>query len=107
MATKAQKLVEAYTEILDIANVVPDDHGLLSSDTTGVPITIDSKRVALPTKENLQRMVEDKLVIYHPLSENVFNGMSDVFLETRYMMQGKIHRIIVVRGLHSIETCGR
>lgn len=96
--TKVDKLVEMYTAILQMIDIEGDDEGLLFHTGSKQPITIDGKRVALPTKQNLKNMRADKLIMFHPLSENLFEGMSDVFLELRYLVASKLHKIIISTG---------
>lgn len=95
--TKAEKVLAFYKSLLatlDIADTGDNDDGLLSHVGSGEPIMVDGKRLALPTKDNIRLAGKDEVVVFHPLSENVFEGMSEVFIEFRHIVTAKIHKII-------------
>lgn len=93
--TKSEKVVAFYTSLLATLDIVANDDGLLAHSTSGEPITIDGKRLALPTNDNIRLAGRDELVVFHPLSENVFEGMSEVFIELRHIVAAKLHKVIV------------
>lgn len=93
--TKSEKVVAFYTSLLATLDIVANDEGLLAHSTSGEPIMIDGKRLALPTNDNIRLAGRDELVVFHPLSENVFEGMSEVFIELRHIVAAKLHKVIV------------
>lgn len=93
--TKSEKVVAFYTSLLATLDIVANEEGLLAHSTSGEPITIDGKRLALPTGDNIRLAGRDELVVFHPLSENVFEGMSEVFIELRHIVAAKLHKVIV------------
>ena len=93
--TKSEKVVAFYTSLLATLDIVANDDGLLEHSTSNEPIMIDGKRLALPTKENIRLAGREEVVVFHPLSENVFEGMSEVFIELRHIVTAKLHKVIV------------
>lgn len=94
---KAEKVLAFYESLLgtlDIKDTGDNDNGLLSHVDSQEPIMVDGKRLALPTKDNIRLAGKDEVVVFHPLSENVFEGMSEVFIEFRHIVTAKVHKII-------------
>lgn len=92
--SKSEKVLEFYKALLATFDIIADDNGLLSHKTSGAPIMIDGKRLAIPTNANIKLAGRNELVMFHPLSENVFEGMSEVFIELRHIVTAKLHKII-------------
>ena len=92
--SKSEKVLEFYKALLATFDIITDDNGLLSHKTSGAPIMIDGKRLAMPTNDNIKLAGRNELVMFHPLSENVFEGMSEVFIELRHIVTAKLHKII-------------
>ncbi len=69
------KIIQFYKDILSVAGLDVDKDGLTSAGD--LPFLVKGKRLALPTETNL-RANKDNVVIFHPLSENVLRGESDV-----------------------------
>lgn len=90
--TKAEKLNSIYKAILETLDITADETGLLSSDVG--PITVQDKRLALPTREVLSQLHDGKLVAFHPLSENLFLGLSPVLQATRSVVMMKLSDVI-------------
>lgn len=92
--SKSEKVVSFYEALLNTLDVEANEDGLLTHRTSGEPIIVNEKRLALPTKANIKLAGRDEVIVFHPLSENVFEGMSDVFIELRYLVAAKLHKII-------------
>lgn len=94
--TKHEKLVSKYKKVLETMGLQSDDDGLLSCDDT--PIIVDDKRLALPTKKVLGELVDGKIIAFHPLSENVFEGLSTVHTWLRNLTAERIGDIVTSTG---------
>lgn len=92
--SKAEKVVGFYDTLLNMLDITANEEGLLTHSTSAEPIMVNGKRLALPTKDNIKLAGREEVIVFHPLSENVFEGMSDVFIELRYLTAAKIHKII-------------
>ena len=87
-------LVSIYTGILGSGWMIPNERDevvqRISSETEEViPLLIENRIVALPTRENLNRSGKDNLIIFHPLMEGLIGGASPVI--------GKIRRVYSIR----------
>jgi len=74
-------LVKLYEEIAVSANLISDKEGNLSLKTIDGeinPATIGGKRIVLPTREQLDNGDPEATVIFHPFSENLSRGPSEV-----------------------------
>lgn len=85
MSTKTQKeLIGSYTELLETMHVHPNEKGLLSLNIStdelehNIPVTINEKRLVLPTKDNLSNLKDGSLMAFHPLGEHTLRGESEV-----------------------------
>lgn len=79
------KILEFYKSILTLGCLSADEQGLISAQLNGsqVPFMVDSKRMVLPTREHLANPNKKDIVIFHPLSENLLRGESDVMAKYR------------------------
>lgn len=73
--------------------------GLLSA-VTGPdkvqPVTIGGKRLVLPTKAILREGKKDDQIVFHPTSENVTRGESDVIKSLRDFIQWRLYSVITM-----------
>lgn len=74
------QLLDIYKAILKTANLECNEEGLVSFKLAGEskPALIKDKRLVLPTAAHLANPLKQDIVIFHPLSENVVRGESDV-----------------------------
>ena len=79
------KIVDFYKAILSIGFMSADNEGLVSAEIAGssVPVTVGSKRLVLPNRENLANPNKDGMVLFHPLNENLMRGESEVMVKFR------------------------
>lgn len=89
-APTAELLCSAYTTILNTLGAeVQEDNGLVS--ISGQPVTVEKKRLILPTRENLKVIPNnDDVVAFHPLSENIYRGESPVLRRMRRMVSARL-----------------
>ncbi len=80
-----------YKSILQSLNVVSDDSGLLSLSLHKVsPVTIGDKRLALPTRDILNNADFSKVMVFHPLSEDITKSESAVLQRVRKLVSLRI-----------------
>lgn len=93
-----QELIQHYTDLLAFAGMVVEQGGLVSTkiDDSVQPVTIDGKRLALPTMENLRN--PGGLVIFHPLSESPLRGESEVNTKLREVINVRLNFVIGMIG---------
>lgn len=78
-------LIDFYRQILPLGGLQANADGLVSFQIDDIvrEFTIDSKRLVLPTLENLRDQFKSNTVIFNPLSENIVRLNEDVVM-TRY-----------------------
>lgn len=97
--TKADELIRFYTQTLNAMNVVPDEEGRLSmiavdeDDEQRIPVECNGKRMVLPYRPYLVAGNWDNLIPFHPLSENLLRGESEVIRSLRTMVTFRISAI--------------
>ena len=83
----SENMIAFYKSILDTASITYDEHGKLfvTGDTTDedgayvlVPWGVLGKHVVLPTTENLRNLVPENTIAFHPLSDHVLLGESEI-----------------------------
>lgn len=79
------KLLDLYRSILSMGNLVADDEGYISMVLGGEkkPAIVKGKRLVLPTKKHLANPDWKERVAFHPMSENILRGESDVLEKFR------------------------
>ena len=79
------KLMDFYAAILATGNLYPDSEGRISAHVgdVQVPTSVKEKRLVLPTKANMQNPDKSGIVMFHPLTENILHGESDVMAKFR------------------------
>jgi hypothetical protein len=93
-------LIDLYTSILKTANLICSDDGFISvqiADTTQ-PAMLKGKRLVLPLPMHLSNAKKDDIVIFHPLSEHISRGESDVLEKFRSMLNIRLNYTIGILG---------
>ena len=87
------KIVDFYKSILTLGCLTADETGLISAEmeSTKVPLMLDSKRIVLPTRENMANPDKSGIVLFHPLAENIMRGESDVMAKFRSAVNIKLN----------------
>ena len=77
---KIKALCNFYTKVLTEVGVVDGGSGKLSYVRGEVlaPVTLGTKRLCLPTRENLKELDLDTNLVFHPASEQIISGPSPV-----------------------------
>lgn len=72
-----------YTSILECGNLTVDKDGYVSVKTKNSPVLIDGKRLVLPTQAHLMSNNWKEEIKFHPLSENILRGESEIITKLR------------------------
>ena len=80
------KLVDVYKAILRFAGLEADKDGYISVNLMGkkIPSVVNGYRLVLPTEERLHNANGEEQTVFHPLTENIQLGESDVI---KYLKQ--------------------
>lgn len=99
------KLLEFYNKILPLGGLHADTSGHVKAlfDSTLVPFLCGGKQMMLPTPEVLRLQNKDDLVIFHPLSEHIALGESEVMQRYR----GIINQLLNFRICLMLELLTR
>lgn len=95
-----QKLNQFYAQLLATVSHFPDDEdGSISAETNGTRLKpkIDDKLIYMP-RDDVLRSGTDDIVVFHPLSEQITRGESEVF---KYFK-----RIALVKLISSFTVLG-
>lgn len=76
----SDKLIPLYKSILRFSGLDADDNGFVSTilDNRREPALIGGMRLVLPTETQLRSTNPSERVVFHPLSENILRGESEV-----------------------------
>lgn len=84
-------LVEFYQNVLAFANLHGDDKGYVRSNGGEKPIiTVQTRWLVLPTRDQLRALTPDKEV-FHPLGESSFTRISDALTTYIYRLNGALN----------------
>lgn len=79
------KMLDFYKSILSAGSLTSTSDGLISAeiDSAVAPFTVGGKRLVLPTAAHQANPNKDNLTLFHPLSENILRGESEVMSRFR------------------------
>lgn len=82
---KPMELIELYKNIVGCCGMVSDADGFLSFklENNSTPAMVNGKRLVLPTQAQLMNSDQTNRIVFHPLSENIVRGESDVVSKLR------------------------
>lgn len=102
------KMLKFYESLLAAAGLIVTSDGCVSIKTSkdSKPLTLKGKRLVLPTADHLRTSDRDSKVVFHPLTENVMRGESEVFERFRMAINGRMNVVIgtVVHCLLQLGT---
>ena len=94
------EILDFYENLLQAVCVEDTNGSGLLSAVTGPdkqqPVTIGGKRLVLPTKAILREGKKDDQIVFHPTSENVTRGESDVIKSLRDFIQWRLYSCITL-----------
>lgn len=90
------KMLDFYESLCRAAGLTVTSDGCVSIKTSKEPkpLTLKGKRLVLPTKEHLANPDREHRIIFHPLTENVMRGESEVFERFRMAINGRLNVVI-------------
>lgn len=92
------KLLEIYKSILAYCGMTTDEHGYVSTllDEKREPAFIEGLRLVLPTDQNLRAFNPKESIIFHPLTENILRGESEVIAKLKTVINIRLNFTIGV-----------
>lgn len=95
MANKDMLLSLYEQTLLSLGCIITAD-GMVSLEATGEPVNLASgERLVVPTDERLSKLAGSKTAAFHPMSENVILGQSNVIRLTRTLVNQAItHKVL-------------
>ena len=89
------KMLEFYKKAISLGDLIADPQGMLSHQIPGTnrdnALTITSKRVVLPTKENLDNPDWSNRMAFHPLVENQIGSESLIHERFRWAVNRAVN----------------
>lgn len=101
------KLLDLYTSILLAGGMTVDSEGFVSvrgaTDTS--PVLIEGKRLVLPTQAQLMEGNFSGRIVFHPLSENVLRGESEIITKMRNVFKIRMIWTLATIGQSLLQIC--
>ena len=90
------ELIPLYKSILQYAGCQADEEGYVSLSIAGenTPALVKGARLVLPTREHLKTFQPGEKVIFHPLSENVLRGESEIIADLKQRINIRTNMIL-------------
>lgn len=87
------KLTEIYTSILKFSGLDVDDKGYISTvlDDKRDPAFINGLRMVLPVDHHLRSFDPKEKIIFHPLTENILRGESEVIVKLKSVINIRLN----------------
>lgn len=101
-------IIDLYRSILNCGGLNTDDEGYVSVkfDTKQSPVLVNGKRLVLPTHKQLTSENWNDKIIFHPLSENILRGESEVITKMRSVFNIRLNYTfgVIAQNLLSIVS---
>lgn len=99
------KLLELYKGILRTAGLEADSQGYvkIAVGDEREPAVVNGKPLVLPTSEQLRSARPDDRTVFHPLSENILRGESDVLAYLRKAMNVRLNTTFALVSLSLLQ----
>lgn len=96
----SQKLQEIYRSILRFAGMEADAQGYISTaiEDKRLPAFIEGLRMVLPTDNHLRSFNPKEKIIFHPLTENILRGESEIIEKLKKVINIRLNYTIGVVG---------
>lgn len=100
------ELLPLYTSILKFSGLEPDDQGFISTilDERREPAVINGARMVLPTPNQLRNFNPKEKIIFHPLTENILRGESEVVTKLKLAINIKLNFSVGVIAQHLLNV---
>lgn len=96
----SHKLNEIYRSVLLFAGLTADDQGFISATINDKrePTFINGLRLVLPTDNQLRSFDSQERIVFHPFTENILRGESEVLTKLRQAINVRLNYTISVVG---------
>ena len=106
------EILSLYKAVLDAGGLVVDGDGFVSANSTlmggkgNSPVLVSGKRLVLPTALHLSDPNKENKILFHPLSENILRGESEILTKFRSVLTIKLNYSFasIVAGLLDIAA---
>lgn len=94
------KLLNIYRSILKYSGLEADADGLISAVIDGKkqPSLIDGVRMVLPTDHHLRTFMKNEKIVFHPFTENILRGESEIIQKLKLTINVKLNYTIATIG---------
>lgn len=98
-------LIDLYKSLLKTANLTSTDDGCISMTLakSSQPAMVKGKRLVLPLQTHLANPNKSEIVIFHPLSEHISRGESDVLEKFRSALTIRLNYTIGILGFQLLQ----
>lgn len=103
--TNKEILCKLYEDILKFAGCEADDKGnilIKMGSDEGIPLTVEGKKVVLPTENNLKSS-DENIIIFHPLAESMFRQETPVSVKLRKCINTRLNIVIGLLARHLLN----
>jgi hypothetical protein len=99
------KLNEIYRSILLFSGLEADENGYISSvhNEKRAPAFIEGKHMVLPLDKQLREFNAEERIIFHPLTENILRGESEVITKLKTVINVKLNYTIGILASNLLE----
>lgn len=84
-------IIDFYKSILDCGNLTTDKDGFVSVKESNSPVLVTGKQLVLPIEKQLTSGNWSEKIVFHPLSENILRGESDVITKLRLVFNIRLN----------------
>ena len=103
--TNKELLCKLYKDILKFAGCDTDENGnifIKMGTDEGIPLTVEGKKVVLPTENNLKSS-DENIIIFHPLAESMFRQETPVSIRLRKCINTRLNIVIGLLARHLLN----
>lgn len=90
-------ILDLYKDVLTSLNCSVDSEGMISylvGGTESMPLTINNRRLVLPTPAILANPDWERVIAFHPLAESILRGESPVFRKIKLLATLRLTEVI-------------
>lgn len=91
------EILTLYKSVLEAGGLVVDPDGFVSANgtlmggNTNTPVMVNGKRLVLPTAYHQSDPNKENKILFHPLSENILRGESEIITKFRSVLAIKLN----------------
>lgn len=96
-------IIDLYKSILDCGSLTTNDEGFVSVKHNNNPVLVDGKRLVLPIHKQLSSGGWDSKMVFHPLSESVLRGESEIITKMRSVFNIRLNSTFAAIGVNLLS----